>query len=765
MSQELYNTRPRSVWPDPEDNCRYAMPVFGGQTYISTGTFALDSIDRNANENGRTEESVVRVTSLFFDADLVQLWQSKHLPPSPAGQKAPNAKAKKALMYAESQETLAELTLQLHNECGEAFRQVFGCEPTAVIDSGWGRHYHIAVPQQFGVEKAALKELHQYAQELLQQHVSWPACWDKTQDVGARICRLPGSINTKCDAQPRVVALLAEHPDVVLTSGMVANIIHQHNAMAATKAPTNGKQPKGQNPSETVDFNLMECEGETWQAIVDRLDPGEKEKVICPFGGTSIGSGFFKKEEDGRTRYFSGPRNTTYWNISNIVTTPPSPGRAQLARAPGANGMPGAILPTISNLITLITQDARFNFWFDNFDGVEMNGDRPVSDHDYLDIIRIAQDDYNWLRPGGKDIVNDAIQRVCNMNKRNPVIEYLNTLIWDKMPRLDTWLHRTTGAEQTPLIAAYSRRWAIGLIARVAKPGCKLDTVLTLKGVQGMGKSTICRVWTQIGDKCYTNSSPIDMTNKDAYEALRKCWIYEDAEMASGKRADEETKKRFLTTQEDTFRPPYGRRTITLPRHSVFVSSTNEGMFLKDPTGSRRYWVVECPRDYTLNARSWQQPKADLDWLRENRDQLLAEAVTYFLNGEQWWLTAEEEEMRDSNNETSTYTDYYTECATQIYNANYGGKKNRITVKQFAMAIVQDKTKPIDVQRQGLSLGAALINAGFIRGAGKINGVSYYYKYLEGEDQGVEPMPGNGLHAVDPEIIAGNFHVNSNSFR
>jgi hypothetical protein len=756
------------VWPDPDNNLRYAQPSYNGQKYISTGLFPVATLDANANERGREIANCALVTSLFFDADLVQLWAAERLPPTPAGQKAPNAKERKALMYADDPAVLAQLTQRLHDECVAALVDVLGELPTAVIDSGWGRHFHIALTPTMGVVKDALELVSNCIQALVQARVSWPAAWDKTQDVGARVSRLPGEMNLKCPEQPRTVTLLSESPEMVLTIEMVSRIEHLHNVLQAEAPPK--KARRGAAPqdsaSETVDFDLRECEGETWQAIVDRLEPGERERVICPFGGNSIGSGFFAKEEDGRTRYFSGPQNKTYWNSKNNAAPPAAPGRAQLVRSPGANGAPGAIMPTVSNLLILLTQDSRFNFWYDEFMQVEMNGEREVMDQDYIDITCVAQDDYGWMRPGGKDLVNDAINRVCRLTRRHPILDYIKAIQWDGTSRLETWLANTIGLDQTPMLSVYSKRWAISLIARLEDPGCKVDTMLILKGRQGFQKGTVFSTWGNINGKEYHSDEKVDMSSKEAYGILAKCWIYEDGELASSSRADEESRKRFLSSRIDIYRPAYARRAIKSPRHTVLVGTTNKGDFLKDDTGSRRYWVVDCARDLSLSERDPRQPKADLEWLTANRDQLLAEARVLYHQKEQWWLTEEEEDLRIEGNAPSTYVDYYTECAMKVYAANFGGKKNAITVKQFALAISRDREHPIDVQRQGLSLASALRAAGFIRPAGKINGVSVYYKYLGGEEEGAEPIPGNGLYAVDDdEPVAGSFNVNAKSFR
>ena len=54
---------------------------------------------------------------------------------------------------------------------------------------------------------------------------------------------------------------------------------------------------------------------------------------------------------------------------------------------------------------------------------------------------------------------------------------------------------------------------------------------------------------------------------------------------------------------------------------------------MQDATGDRRYWPVSTIRD-----------RIDIEGLRRDRDQILAEALHRLKNGEQHWPTPEEEE-------------------------------------------------------------------------------------------------------------------------
>lgn len=212
-------------------------------------------------------------------------------------------------------------------------------------------------------------------------------------------------------------------------------------------------------------------------------------------------------------------------------------------------------------------------------------------------------------------------------NEFHPVREYLNALTWDGRPRLETMFINYLGAEDTPYIRAATRKWMLGAVKRVMVPGCKFDQAIVLVGLQGLGKSTFASVLS----KGWFNDSEINMNNKDGYESLHGNWIIELAELASTKRSDVETVKTFLSKQEDTYRPAYGRRAETFKRQCVFFGTTNEEEFLRDRTGNRRFWPITVSRF------------ADIDRLRAEVDQIWAEAVAlYRAGGEKLWMDTDD---------------------------------------------------------------------------------------------------------------------------
>lgn len=135
------------------------------------------------------------------------------------------------------------------------------------------------------------------------------------------------------------------------------------------------------------------------------------------------------------------------------------------------------------------------------------------------------------------------------------------------------------------------------------------------------------------------------MDGKDSMESLRKAWIIEMGELTSLRKSEVETVKAFISKQTDIYRPAYGRTPIEYPRQCVFCGTTNEEFFLKGDTGNRRFWVIEIRPEL----------RSEDDFrtaLMRDRDQLWAEAVYRYKEGEKLYLDADlEKEARQLQEE------------------------------------------------------------------------------------------------------------------
>ena len=225
-------------------------------------------------------------------------------------------------------------------------------------------------------------------------------------------------------------------------------------------------------------------------------------------------------------------------------------------------------------------------------------------------------------------MVAEAIETLARANTIHPVRDWLRSLPkWDGTSRVEDWMIDYLGVKDSRYVRLVSRFFLIGMIARVMRPGIKFDYCLVLEGTQGKGKSSVVRVLG--GD--WHGDTDLDLHNKDSMSALRGKWVYEFAEMGSVTRAESTKQKSFLSRQFDEFRPVYGRREIRLPRQVVFIGTTNEWEWNKDPTGGRRFWPVDCAGDLVI------------DGLAAAREQLFAEALALFDAGERFWPTPQEQ--------------------------------------------------------------------------------------------------------------------------
>ena len=215
----------------------------------------------------------------------------------------------------------------------------------------------------------------------------------------------------------------------------------------------------------------------------------------------------------------------------------------------------------------------------------------------------------------------------------HPIKDYFAGLTWDGVPRLDSLLIDYCGAEDNPYTRAVTRKTLCAAVARVYEPGRKFDSILVLSGPQGIGKSTF---FAKLGGAWYSDSLAIsDMKDKTAAEKLQGYWILELGELAGIKKVDVETVKSFVTRVDDKYRQAYGMVVESHPRSCIIVGTTNsESGFLRDITGNRRFWPVQ------VSEHGSHHP-----WDLEEIDQVWAEAIQAYKDGESLFLSGEVAQM------------------------------------------------------------------------------------------------------------------------
>ena len=309
---------------------------------------------------------------------------------------------------------------------------------------------------------------------------------------------------------------------------------------------------------------------------------------------------------------------------------------------------------------------------------------RPWTDGDDLKAT-------SWVQSmdifANAEVVAKAVEAVAEDFKFDSLADWIRTTDWDGESRIDGWLTRYCGVEDSIYTRAVARRFLIGAVGRALRPGTKFDTMLVLEGDQGLRKSTFARVLG--GNGAFFNGTLADMGSKDSREGLRGSWIVEVAELDAMTRKDSSTAKAFLATETDRFRRAYGRRDTEFQRRCVFLGTFNpDGVgYIKDQTGGRRFWPVVC-RAVTADGH------LDIDGFREALPQLLAEAVILMETGEQAHLTKSEEEFaREQQDERMDRDAWHEVVANHVADPGMGEVSVHDILRNAVMKVDREITQ------------------------------------------------------------------------
>ena len=282
----------------------------------------------------------------------------------------------------------------------------------------------------------------------------------------------------------------------------------------------------------------------------------------------------------------------------------------------------------------------------------------------------------------------ELVASVSKDQKIDPLRDYFASCSksWDGTQRLATFGSRYFGTPDDEYSREVTRRWMIAAAARALFPGCKVDNMLILRGSQGGGKSRAAKAlcgrpeWFFDGD--------LALGDKDGRLALGGRHIVEVAELASANKATTHVLKQFLTNDIDIFRPPYGRRFVSVPRRSIFIGTVNDDEFLRDNTGARRFWPVSVGT-------------IDVDAIIRDRDQLWGEAALLALDKVPHWVnTPELRALCEDEAEEHRTRDAWEELATNWLAAPDGGRQKFAELGYLTTGIVLDKAFPMDAAKR-----------------------------------------------------------------
>ncbi len=306
-------------------------------------------------------------------------------------------------------------------------------------------------------------------------------------------------------------------------------------------------------------------------------------------------------------------------------------------------------------------------------DTIEVNGE-PITDVLHARIRTAARD--AGLRPLAA--VEDTLIVEAANNAYHPIHDYLNSLQWDRQPHIATLaaalecpdppITYADGTQRT-LVEVYFRRWLIGACAKALHQ--QQNMMLVLAGPQWIGKSSIARWLCPLPD--YFLSGPINVVDKDSDVRLMSYWIWEVSELdATTRRADVSALKDFVTRAIVTVRRAYGRHDTRKPALASQIGTVNESTgFLVDDTGNRRFYTVRIDR---------------IAWDVINQlsvDQIWAEAMAAYQNGETWELHDEERTAQIEHNRQHEAESIIEGWIESYFELGYSAQKTRMTAAEI----------------------------------------------------------------------------------
>ena len=259
----------------------------------------------------------------------------------------------------------------------------------------------------------------------------------------------------------------------------------------------------------------------------------------------------------------------------------------------------GNLIKSLTNYIGLFEKCVGLGtFSYDTYKNKRLYTDTNGKEYEFSDsLYRMF---YEWteqyISPCDMKKCENGLLRVSDKNSFNSSTNLLDSLVWDGVPRVDSFFIDMLGSPDTPLLREMTRKWLVGCVQRLYEPGCKNENLLILSGRQGCGK-TQTLMWLS-GGLGFDNNVNIGGSEQEIGQKLDKCWFVCFDELSTLSKRQSSEIKNWLSIQVDTYRVPYGHVPISRPRHNVYCGTTNDISFLKDysDTNERRMWVIPCTR-------------------------------------------------------------------------------------------------------------------------------------------------------------------------
>lgn len=354
-----------------------------------------------------------------------------------------------------------------------------------------------------------------------------------------------------------------------------------------------------------------------WSSQFARYDPVETDKqwnwaTPDKAGGITVNTLFAA----ARKREWLDPVQAPNADGFEVVADEPPPGTDDLGAPMVGRGKVDGI---ISNVTPAVARPdiVGYHLAFDEF-GAEIVVDtegtgawRPIRDRDYV-AMRVALE-RRGFKSVGREVIRDAVVSTAEANPIDTGKMWLEGLpAWDGVPRIERFFIDRFGVADTEYSRAVGAYTWTAMAGRVMDPGCQVDMVPVLTGMQGARKTQTIKAMLP-SQQFYAE---VDLARRDSDQArlLRGKLLGEIAELRGLATRDMESIKAFITRQYEEWTIKFREDNMRYPRRCIFIGTTNSDRFLADETGNRRWLPLRVTR-------------RDGRGIATDRDQLWAEGL------------------------------------------------------------------------------------------------------------------------------------------
>jgi hypothetical protein len=273
------------------------------------------------------------------------------------------------------------------------------------------------------------------------------------------------------------------------------------------------------------------------------------------------------------------------------------------------------------NIRQVLSKSSAFDeIWYNEDEVRAYVGEKPINE---FDLACIFQSTFQMFSVTGAK-VRDAVYNLADNNRKSPFRDWVKEQEWDGVDRLETWMIDQWGVADTSYAREVAKKMLVGAVARLMRPGCKLDWMVVVVGPQGIGKTYMPQLLWGEGHVSIVYGNPQE---KDLIMQIQSGLVTIVDEMDAFSKREATYWKSMLSCGTDTLRLPYDKDTKQMPRNGILYGTGNHMSILQaDTSGHRRYAILAPTR------------LLDFNWLREVRAQLWAEAWhCYVHEGVRYW--------------------------------------------------------------------------------------------------------------------------------